>query len=93
VANCSKTLSRAENYCVNRRKFLAVVKTREHSQKCLCGQDFHMYTDNTVLTWLLISKNLERQTTHWVQRLLEYFTSEYHQRRKNTNADALFRKP
>lgn len=52
-----------------------------------------MYTDNTVLTWLLISKNLERQTTHWVQRLLEYFTSEYHQRRKNTNADALFRKP
>jgi hypothetical protein len=39
-------------------------------------------------------RNLEGQTTCWIQRLQEYnFTSEYPQGRKHNNADAPSRRP
>jgi hypothetical protein len=39
-------------------------------------------------------KNLEGQTTRWIQRVQEYnFTSEYRQGRKHNNADALSQRP
>jgi hypothetical protein len=38
-------------------------------------------------------KNLEVQTTYWIQHFQEYsFTSEHHQGQKYTNVDALSRK-
>ena len=95
VAYFSKTLSKAErNYCVTRRELLAMVRTLEHFHKYLYGQQFHLRTDHSALTWLLNFKNLEGQTARWVQRLQEYhFTSEHRQGVKHTNADALSRRP
>jgi hypothetical protein len=53
-----------------------------------------MRTDHSVLISLLSFKNLKRQTARWVQRLQEkYFTSQYRQGRKHTNADAICRRP
>jgi hypothetical protein len=63
----SKTISKAErNYCVTRRGLLAVVKTLEHSHKHLYGQQFHLRTDHSALTWLLRFKNLEGQAVRWI---------------------------
>jgi transposase-like protein len=60
VAYFSKTLSKAEwNYCVTRRESLARVKTLEHFHKYLYGQEFHLRTDDSALTWLLSFRNLE----------------------------------
>jgi hypothetical protein len=95
IAYFSKTLSKAErNYCVIRRKLLAIVKTLEHFHKYLYGQQFHLRTDTSALTWLLSFKNLEGQMARWIQRLQEYnFKSEHRQGRKHNNSDALSRRP
>jgi hypothetical protein len=95
IAYYSKTLSKAErNYCVTRRELLAIVKTLEHCHKYLYGQQFHLRTDHSTLTWLLSFKNLEVQTARWIQRLQEYnFASEHRQGRKHNNVDALSRRP
>jgi hypothetical protein len=64
------------------------MKTLEHFHKYLYGQEFHLRTDHSALTWLLSFRNLEGQTARWVQRLQEYnFTSEHRQGRKHTNAE------
>jgi hypothetical protein len=63
VAYCSKTLSKAErNYCVTRRDLLVIVKTLANFHKYLYGQEFHLRTDHSALTWLLNFKNQEGQT-------------------------------
>jgi len=73
VVSCfSKTLSKAKrNYCVTCRELLATVKTLEHFHKYLYGQEFHLRTDHSALTWLLSIRNLEGQTARWVQCLQE----------------------
>jgi hypothetical protein len=79
IADYSKTLNKAERkYCVTRRELLAIVRTLEHIQKYLYGQQFHLCTDYSALTWFMSFKNLEEQTERWIQRLQEYnFTSEH----------------
>jgi hypothetical protein len=63
VAYFSKTLAKTErNYCVTRRELLAIVMTLEHFHKYLYGQEFHVRTDHSALTWLMSFKNLEGQT-------------------------------
>jgi hypothetical protein len=91
MAYYSKTLNKAErNYYVTCRELLAIVKTLEHFNKYLYGQEFHLRTDHSALTWLMSFKNIEGQTAHWIQLLQEYnFTSEHRQGRKHNNADAL----
>jgi len=95
VVYFSKTLSKAErNYCVTRRQLFAIVKTLDHIHEYLYGQEFHLRTDHSALTWLLNFRNLEGQTARWVQRLQEYnFKSEHRQGIRHTNADALSRRP
>jgi hypothetical protein len=96
VISCySKTLNKAErNYCVTRRELLAVVESLKHFHNYLYGQEFHLHTDDSLLTWLMNFKNLERQTARWIQCLQEYnFTSEHGQGRKHNNAEALLRRP
>jgi hypothetical protein len=94
IAYYSKTLNRAKrSYCITRRELLAFVRTLENFHKYLYGQDFHMHTDHSALTWLISFKKLKVQTSHWIQRLQEQnFTSEHHQGRKHSNADALSRR-
>jgi hypothetical protein len=51
VAYYSKILSRAEeDYCVTWWELPAVVKTSEHFNKYLYGQELHLHTDHSVLT-------------------------------------------
>jgi hypothetical protein len=48
VAYFSKTLSKDErNYCMTWQELLATVKTLEHFQKYLYGQEFHLHTDHS----------------------------------------------
>jgi len=95
IAYFSNTLSKAErNYCVTRRKLLAIVKTLEHFHNYLYGQEVHLRIDHSSLTWLLTFRNLEGQTARWFQRLQEYnYTSEHRQGIRHTSADALSRRP
>ena len=58
----AKLLKAERNNCVTRKELLAIVKTLEHFHKYLYGQEFHLRTDNSALTWLLNLRNLEGQT-------------------------------
>jgi hypothetical protein len=90
-----KTLNKAErNYCVTPPGLAAIVTILEHFHKYIYGQEFHLLTNHSVLTWLTSFKKLKEQTTHWILRLQEYnFTSEDRQGRKHNNADTLSRRP
>jgi hypothetical protein len=85
IANYSKTLNKAERkYCMTGREILSIVRTLEHFHKYLYGQAFHQRTDHSALTWVMSFKNLEEQTTRWVERLQKYnFTSVHRQGRKH----------
>jgi hypothetical protein len=66
------------------------MRTLEHFHKSLYGQEFHLRTDDSALTWLLKFKNLEGQTVRWIQRLQECdFSFEHRQGWKHKNADPL----
>jgi hypothetical protein len=95
IAYYSKKLNKvARNYCVTRRELLAIVRALEHFHKYLYGQEFHLRTDHSALTWLMSFKNLDVQTASWIRRLQEYnFTSEHRQGRKHNNANGLSRRP
>jgi hypothetical protein len=95
IAYYSKMLNKAKrNYCITRRELLPIMRTLEHFRKYLYGQEFNLRTDYSALTWLMSFKNLEGQTSHWIQCLEKYnFTSEHCQGRKHNNTDALSRTP
>ena len=82
----SAKLSKAKrNYCVTRRALLAIVKILEHFNKYLYGQEFHLRTDHSAMTWLLNFRNLEGQTARCVQRPQKYnFTSVHSQGIRHT---------
>jgi len=88
-------LSKAErNYCVTRSELLATLNTLQNFCKYLFGQEFHLRTGHSALTWLLSNRNLEGQTARWVQRLQEHnFTSKHRQSIRHINADILSRRP
>jgi hypothetical protein len=77
LAYYSKTQNKAErNYCITWQELLAIMRTLEHFHKYLYGQEFHLCTDHSALTWHMSFKNLEGQTVCWIQCLQEYnFTS------------------
>jgi hypothetical protein len=57
----------------------------------LYGQEFHLRTDHSALTWLMSYKKLEGHDAHWIQGLQEYnFTSEHRQGHMYNNDEALF---
>jgi hypothetical protein len=57
VAYFSKTLSRAgRNCCMTWQELLVIVKMLEHFHEYFFGQEFHLCTDHSALTWLLSSR-------------------------------------
>jgi hypothetical protein len=59
IAYYSKTLYKAErNYCITRWEQLATVRMLEHFHEYHYGQEFHLSTDHSALTWLMYFKNL-----------------------------------
>jgi hypothetical protein len=70
IAYDSKTLNKPKrNYCVTWQELLAIARTLEHFHKYLYGQEIHLCTDHSSLTWLVSSKNLKGKTAHWIQCL------------------------
>jgi hypothetical protein len=52
IAHYTKTLKKTErNYCITQRELLAIVRTLDHFHKYLYGQEFHLRTDHSALTW------------------------------------------
>ena len=93
VSYHSHTLSKSErNYCVTRRKLLAVVELLKHFHHYLYGVHFLVRSDHGSLRWLINFKNLEGQLhelARWNESLGTYnFTREYRPGKQHSNADA-----
>lgn len=50
------------NCCVTRWELLVILRTMEHFHKYMHGQEFHLRTDHSALTWLMSFENLDGQT-------------------------------
>jgi hypothetical protein len=89
----SKILSRSErNYCVTRRGYW--LQWRRWNTSTNTSMDKISTCAPTTPHWPGSSlKNVEVQTTHWVQRLRYSFTSQHSHGRKHTEVDALSRRP
>jgi hypothetical protein len=89
IAYYSKTLNRAErNYCVTQQELLAIVRMLEHFHY-FYGQEFHLCSDLSALTWLMGFENLEVHTARWIQHQQEYnCTSKHCLGQKHNSASA-----
>ena len=95
VAYYSRKLSPAErNYCVTRRKLLAVVKSLDHFHSYLYGAQFKIRTDHAALRWLKSLKNPEGQLARWIGKLEQHnYSIEHRPGRAHGNANSLSRRP
>jgi hypothetical protein len=67
-----------------------MVKKLEHFHKYLYGQEFHLRTDHSALTWLMSFKNLNGQTARLIHHLQEYiFPSDHRQGQRHNDSNAL----
>jgi hypothetical protein len=70
IAYCSKALNKSErNYCVTRRELLATLRELEQFHEYVYGKEFHLCTDHSSLTRILSFKNVEGQSSRWIQHL------------------------
>ncbi|KAJ8414148.1 hypothetical protein AAFF_G00067460 [Aldrovandia affinis] len=93
IAYYSRALNKVEqNYCVTRRKLLAVIAALLHFWAYLHGVRFLVRTDHASLTWLL--KNPQEQVVCWLETLQGHdFELRHRPGRQHGNADALLRWP
>ena len=83
-----------KQYCVTRKKLLAIVRAVKQFHCYLYGRHFTIRTDHAALTWRLKFRNPEGQIARWLQRLQEYDFEIIHRAGlKHNNADALSRQP
>jgi hypothetical protein len=73
IACYSKTV---RNYCVTWWELLAIVRMLEHLRMYHYGQEFHLCTGHSTLTWLKSFKNLEGQMACWVQCSIQIHITE-----------------
>jgi hypothetical protein len=72
IAYYRKTVNNAErNYCISWRELLVIVRTLEHFNEYLYGQEFHMCTDHSTRARFMGFKKLEVQAAYWIQHLQE----------------------
>lgn len=65
---CSKTFASPQlNYCVSRRKLLAVVLTVSHFRSYLNVREFHLSTDHALLIGLHKRIEPSDQVTRWLE--------------------------
>ena len=95
VAYTSRTLTKTErNYCVTRKKLLAVVESVKHFRHYLHGQKFRIRTDYAPLRSVLKVKEPEAQLARWIEFLSPFeYEIEYREGQRHTNADAMSRRP
>ena len=89
----SKTFTPEQsNYCVTRKKLLAIVKALKHFRPHLYGRKFKVRTDHASLTWLLKTSTPSGQLGRWMETLAEFdFELEFRRGLKHNNADGLSR--
>ena len=67
VAYVSRTLSKDErNYCVTKKKLLAVVVFLKHFRPYLLETPFTICTDHGALTWIQRFKEPQEQIARWL---------------------------
>ena len=93
VAYYNKTFSPPQrNYCVTRRKLLAVVMAVDHFRPYLYGQEFRLRTDHALLLWLYKRTEPTHQVARWLESLAEsQFKLEHRAGTQHENADGLSR--
>ena len=95
IAYASRLYSKAEiNYCVTRKKLLAVVYFCKYFRQYLLGRDFIIRTDHSALSWLRKMSEHIGQQSRWLEILEEFtFTIQHRSGNKHSNADAMSRRP
>ena len=90
----SRTLSVQEkNYCITRKKLLAIIHHIKLFKDYLLGKHFKVRTDLFSLKYLHRFKEPEGQLAQWIDFLQAFdFETITHPRAKHSNADALSRK-
>ena len=94
IAYASRSLDRREqNYCVTRKKLLAIVYILKYFKQYLLGRTFGVRTDHAALTWLRHTPDPIGQQARWLEQLEEFdFVVEHRPGNRHTNADALSRR-
>jgi len=91
----SKVFNKSErNYCVTRRKLLAIINSLKSFHYYLYGRNFLIRTDHISLRWLMSFKNLEGQLARWLEQIQQYNFEIIHRKENlHGNADGLSRRP
>ena len=94
LAYGSRALTKQErNYCVTRKKLLAIVYFVKKYHHYLYGTRFRIRTDHRPLKWLYSVRDPQGQLARWLQKLSIYdFIIEHRSGRRHGNADAMSRK-
>ena len=95
IAYASCLLSKADRqYCVTRKKLLAVVTFTQHFCAYFLSQHFILQTDHGSFTWLCNMKDPKGHMARWLEKLQEFnFEIVHRPDKKHGNADALSRIP
>ena len=95
IAYYSKRFSDTErHYCARRRELLAIIRSVQHFDPYLRGQDFIIRTDHASLRYIKTMKDLPSQFHRWVMAMEEYtYTIEIRKGVLHANADGLSRMP
>jgi len=95
IAYASRSLSKQErNYCVTRKKLLAVVYYARAFRQYLLGRKFLIRTDHSALQWLRSTPEPIGQQARWYEILEEFdFQIVHRPGRNHGNADTLSRRP
>ena len=92
IAYASRSLSPSErNYPAHKLEFLALkCAITDKFHEYLYGAEFHVFTDNNLLTYILATAKLDATGHRWVAALFNYtFSILYKPGKTNKDADAL----
>ena len=85
VAFGSQALNGAEaNYHSAKLEFLAMKWAIKHFQIYLLGHRFKVHTDNNLLTYFLMSPNVDVMKQRWINELVKYYFSLEYQKGRIT---------
>ena len=95
VAYASRLLSKSkQNYCVTRRKLLAMVTFLSYFRPYLFDRKFTLRDDDGALAWLLNFKDSFGQLACFLEKIQEFVFNIVHRKgRLHSNANALSRLP
>ena len=95
IAYFSRKFSDTEaHYCARRRELLAIVRSVQHFDPYIRGQDIIIRTDHASLRYIKTTKELPSQMHRWAMIMEDYtYTIEVRKGTLHANADAMSRMP